>query len=128
VILPAPTPSTRPFWEAATGGRLLLRYCPACARWLHPQLTFCGCGETALQWREASGEATLVSHAVARWTPLPALQAELPFTLLLVRTREGPPLVSSLPGEGHVLRCGMPMRVSFGVPVDGIALVQFKPA
>lgn len=127
MILPAPTLATQPFWDAAAAGCLLLRHCPACSRWLHPQSTFCRCGETALEWRQASGEATLVSHAVARWFPLPALTTDLPFTLLLVRTREGPQLVSALPGDGHALHCGMSMRVAFGAPVDGIALVRFEP-
>lgn len=127
MILPQPTATTQPFWDAAARHRLLLRRCPGCARWLHPQLTFCGCGHTALEWQEASGDAVLVSYAVARRAPVPALQADLPFTLLLVRTHEGPQLVSALPGDGHTLHCGMPMRVSFPEPAEGITRVYFAP-
>ncbi len=128
MILPGPSDATRPFWDAAAQQRLLLRHCPRCSSWLHPQLVFCGCGEWRLEWREASGEARLLSHTIARRMPVPALQGEVPFTVLLVRTREGPQLVSSLPGDGHALRCGMPMRVAFDPPVDGVALVRFVPA
>ena len=73
MILPGPSDATRPFWDAAAQQRLLLRHCPRCGSWLHPQLVFCGCGEWRLEWREASGEARLLSHTIARRMPVPAL-------------------------------------------------------
>jgi hypothetical protein len=127
MILPDPSPETRPFWAAAAEHRLMLRHCARCDRWLHPQFTFCPCGAPSLDWRESSGDAVLVSHSIVRWVPVPAFRDELPFTLLLVRLREGPQLVSSLPGEGHALRCGMPMRATFTNIDPEIALVRFVP-
>lgn len=128
MILPEPSAQTRPFWSAAAEHRLVLRYCPECDAWLHPQAPLCGCGRTKLGWREASGRGTLVAYTVVRHTPVPALQEHLPCTLLLVRLAEGPQLVSSLPGDGHTLRCGIAMRAIFDDIAEGVTLVRFRPA
>jgi uncharacterized OB-fold protein len=127
MIIPEACSDTLPFWEAANENRLLLRYCESCQGWLHPQTTVCGCGTFKLEWREASGEATLVSYTVTHSVPVSALVEELPFTLLLVRLAEGPQLVSALLGEGHILKCGMSMRVWFDRLAEGVTLVRFKP-
>lgn len=112
MIVPEPSPETAPFWAAAAAHRLLLRYCPLCEAWLHPQMTLCPCGSQMLEWREASGYANLVSYVVVRRTPFPE-QVAVPYTLLLVRLREGPQLVSAVAGDNHEWSCGMPLVVAF---------------
>lgn len=112
MIIPEPSPETAPFWTAAAEHRLLLRYCSLCGTWLHPQIAICSCGSQALEWKEASGYANLVSYTVVRRTPFPE-QVAVPYTLLLVRLREGPQLISSVAGDNYEWRCGMPLVVVF---------------
>ena len=112
MILPEPSPETAPFWAAAAEHRLLLRFCPVCGTWLHPQMTLCPCGSQSLEWREASGRASLVSYTFVRRTPFPE-QVAVPYTLLLVRLREGPQLMSAVLGDSHEWHCGMPLVVTF---------------
>jgi uncharacterized OB-fold protein len=118
MILPEPSPETAPFWAAVAEHRLLLRYCPLCGIWLHPQMTLCSCGSQSLEWREASGYARLVSYTVVRRTPF-SEQVGVPYTLLLVRLREGPQLISSVPGDAHEWYCGMPLMVVFDDTIAG---------
>lgn len=127
MILPSPSPATRPYWDAALEGRLLLRRCAACRRWRHPRETNC-CGDAPLEWAEASGRGTLISYAVVRIALNPALAAQVPYTVTLTATEEGPQLVGSLPGEGHRLECGMRMRIGFDRVAAGVSLPRFRPA
>ena len=48
-----PDDLTRPFWEAANEGRLVIQYCADCDRLQHPPGRTCHvCGsDGALQWR-----------------------------------------------------------------------------
>lgn len=126
MIIPDPAPETAPFWSAAAEQRFLLHHCPGCGAWLHPQSDFCPCGAGALEWRQASGLATLVSYTVVRHTPVPAL--DVPFTLVLVRLDEGPQFIASLPGDHHGLRVGMPMRVTYDRVGSATTLPRFVPA
>ena len=112
MILPDPSPSTAQFWEAAGRHKLVMHYCTACGTWLHPQVSVCSCGSQTLEWREVSGQASLVSYTVTRRTMLPD-QVIVPYTLLLVRLLEGPQLVSALPGDNYELHCGMSLIVQF---------------
>ncbi len=112
MIVPEPSPETAPFWAAAANHRLLLHYCPSCGTWLHPQIALCPCGSQSLEWKEASGHASLVSYTVVRRTPFPE-QVAVPYTLLLVRLREGPQLISAVAGVHYEWRCGMPLVAEF---------------
>jgi uncharacterized OB-fold protein len=128
MILPLPDEATRPFWQGTAQRKLLLRHCLTCQRWLHPQLTECGCGgKQKLEWREASGDGILVAHTEVQYMPVPALRSMVPFTLLLVRTGEGPQLVSSVPGTGHALSIGMRLKAVYDDVGSGINLIRFVP-
>ena len=53
---PQPNPETKPFWDAAADGRLLLKRCRSCGEAHYYPRTlcpFCGSGET--EWQPAAG-------------------------------------------------------------------------
>lgn len=127
MILPSPSADTAPYWEAARAGRFLLRYCAGCGRWRHPRESAC-CAGADLRWREASGRGTLLSFTTVRRALNPALAAQIPYTITLVRTVEGPHLLTSLPGDGHALHVGAPMRITYDPITDDITLPRFAPA
>jgi len=53
---PAVTPETKPFWDAAADGRLVIKQCTACGQSHHYPRTICPfCGSDATEWRPASG-------------------------------------------------------------------------
>lgn len=69
----------------------------------------------------------LLGYTVARQAPLAAVERQLPYTVLLVRTEEGVQLVSGLAGDGHLLRCGQPLEVFFEPLGDDLGLPRFRP-
>jgi uncharacterized OB-fold protein len=128
MILPLPDEATRPFWEGTRLHKLLLRHCLRCGLWLHPQVIECGCGgRKKPEWRESRGKGVILAHAEILYTPVPALRPMVPFTLLLVRTDEGPQLVSSLAGVGHNLRMRMRVQARYEEVSPDVTLVKFEP-
>jgi uncharacterized OB-fold protein len=136
VSAPFPLPDlawepTRPFWEAAARGELVLPRCAGCGAWVwYPKPRCPGCGGETLPWSAASGRATLFSWAVVRRALVPAFAAEVPYVPGLVALAEDPAvrlvtrLVDCAP---EALRVGMPVRVVFrslrfpGVPGEVVA-------
>jgi len=59
--------ATAEFFDGTAAGQFLLRHCTACGTLSAPQAAQCErCSSTALDWRPASGGATLVSWTVGR--------------------------------------------------------------
>jgi uncharacterized protein len=111
---------TDPFFDAAAADRLVIRRCEPCGRWYAPDASGCpGCGSEDLAWAEASGEATLVSWAVAH-----SRSAE-PAALALVELAEGPWMYGRL-DEVDAPREGLPLRARFVHPGDGESYPVFQ--
>ncbi|MFI9203559.1 Zn-ribbon domain-containing OB-fold protein [Streptomyces sp. NPDC053048] len=123
---------TRPYWEAAADGRLLIRRCRAagCGRAHHYPREFCPrCWSENVVWEEASGRATLYTWSVVHVNDLAPFGSRLPYVPAVVDLEEGPRMMSEVINcpEGS-LRVGMRLRVGFrrdpGVPV---VIPVFRP-
>nr|BBJ51766.1 hypothetical protein SAVMC3_43950 [Streptomyces avermitilis] len=63
---------TRPYWDAAAEGVLLLRRCAGCGRTHHYPREFCPhCWSDDVTWERASGRATLYTWSVVHRNDLP---------------------------------------------------------
>lgn len=127
MIIPSPSADTKPYWQAAAQGALMLRYCEACATWRHPRHTHCICGNP-LTWRQSSGKGALLSFTVVHYGLNPELAEQVPYTITLTRCAEGPQILTAMPGDHKTLRCGMAMTVSFDRVTPGVTLPRFQPA
>jgi uncharacterized OB-fold protein len=126
--LPDPTPLSRPFWEAARQGRLVLQRCRACGafRWT-PQYLCIRCHDEAYDWTEVSGRASLYSWTRVHRPPLPAFPA--PYVVAVVELAEGPLMLTNIVGcRAEDLVIGMPLQVQFEPAGAQIALYRFRPA
>ncbi|MGW3916355.1 Zn-ribbon domain-containing OB-fold protein [Streptomyces sp. NPDC005070] len=116
---------TRPYWDAAAEGRLLIRYCAACDRVHHYPREFCPhCWSEDVSWRPASGRATLYTWSVVHRNDLPPFGERVPYAAAVVDLAEGPRMMTEVIGcEEAALRIGMELEVAFraGIPV-------FRPA
>jgi uncharacterized OB-fold protein len=111
---------TGPFFDGAAGGRLVLRRCEACGQWFAPDAAGCpDCGTDELTWAEATGEAVLVSWAVAH------SRTGQTAPLALVELAEGPWMYARLDGVAGP-REGLPLYASFVHPDDGESYPVFK--
>ena len=126
--LPAITALTRPFWDAAAQGRLLLPRCNACGQhFFRPEVACTHCFATDWQWVQASGRGTLYSYSIVGKAPAPGFV--VPFVLAVVELDEGPAVFSNLvrcpPCD---IRIGMPLQVGFEEVAAGIHLPRFHRA
>ncbi|MCX4823842.1 Zn-ribbon domain-containing OB-fold protein [Streptomyces sp. NBC_01142] len=136
--LPEADDFTRPFWDAAAEGRLLIRRCGACARAHHYPREFCPyCWSEDVVWERASGRATLYTWSVVHRNDLPPFGSRVPYTAAVVELAEGPRMMTEAVecAEGE-LSIGMELEVTFrrdgggngGVGDGGVAVPVFRPA
>ena len=97
-----PDDLTKPFWDAANEGRLVVQNCSACNRLQHPPAPVCGqCGsEDDLEWKQMSGRGKIYNYGVVHDCPVELLQEAQPFNLAVIMLEEDPgvQMYSSLPG------------------------------
>ncbi|MCP3759555.1 OB-fold domain-containing protein [Streptomyces sp. TBY4] len=125
---------TRPYWDAAAQGRLLLRRCGECGKAHHYPREFCpACwaGEDRVTWETASGRATLYTWSVIHRNDLPPFGERVPYVAAVVDLEEGPRMMTEVVGGGvevPELRVGMDLEVRFREAAEGVWVAVFAPA
>jgi uncharacterized OB-fold protein len=121
---------TRPWWDAAAEGRLLVRRCAACGRAHHYPREFCPhCWSDDVAWERASGRAALYTWSVVHRNDLPPFGARTPYTAAVVDLAEGPRMMTEIVECAEAdLRIGMDLEVSFRAEDGGVVVPVFRPA
>ena len=128
---PVPTPETLPYWEGLEQGELRLCACRVCDRCFFPPSNVCPrCTSTDIEWRVASGRATLYSFVInaqadERWG------IEGPMSVAMVKLEEGPMMLSTVvncPQTVEALRIDMDLRLIFRPYGDLPGVACFEPA
>ena len=128
--LPVPDELTKPFWEAANQGRLVIQRCRECQQYYHPPQVVCPtCIESILSFEEVSGRGTVYSFSVMRDQRVRGFEDKVPYVNVMVELEEQPLLmmVAILDGvapEGVVI--GSSVEVTFQRLTADIALPQFR--
>lgn len=124
-----------PFWDATREGRLLVQWCTACDRGIfYPRVLcpFCGTGGEGgpLEWREASGRATVHAAAV-EYRPEAAgaaFSGGEPYCIALVDLEEGVRMMTNVVGcPPDDVHSGMAVTVTWEPLSDGRQLALFRP-
>ncbi len=128
--LPTIEDDTRPFWDAATDGRFLLRRCNSCDAVHHYPRPFCpSCWSDDVEWIEASGQATLYTWSTVHMNDLPPFAERLPYIAAVVDLAEGPRVMTNLVDcDDTELTIGMALEVRYRVLDDTITAPVFAPA
>lgn len=106
--------------EALAQQRLVYACCPACGKPLAYTQRLCPEHPRAgLEWRTASGQATLHTFAIYR---IAYAERKPPYAVGIAQLQEGPRLSCALPADQE-LHVGMPLRVQF----DSTGSLMFKP-
>ena len=91
IFAPAVNEETAKFWKAAEDGKLLYGYCLACNEPHYFPRSFCPfCFSQRVEWREASGNATVYSYSIMHRSPTG------PYTIAWVTLAEGPSVLTNL--------------------------------
>lgn len=117
---------SRPYWEAAATGQLVLQQCTACGTVRHyPRLLCDLCYSDAVTWQPASGAGRVHSWTVAHHAFHPGFAAELPYVLVTVDLDAGVRALGRWQGVTPAI--GQPVQGRF-VPREGTADLVFEPA
>jgi len=134
--VPAIDEASRPFFEGALRGELMLLRCASCGTFMSPsgglgvsvreRCVNCFSGE--LDWAPSSGRASLYSFALVHQVYNEAFADEVPYNIALVETEEGVRLTSQVVEcANEDLVVGMPLEVVFERLSDEVAIPKFRP-
>lgn len=128
--LPSPDDETRPFWDAAREGRLLIRRCDGCGQAHFYPRPFCPrCWGDAVRWEDACGRATLYTWSVVCVNDLPPFPERVPYVAAMVDLEEGPRMMTNVVDcDFDRLAVGMPLVVRFRPVSDDVTIPVFAPA
>jgi hypothetical protein len=91
IFPPLVNEETQRFWDAAANGKLLYGYCLACKEPHYFPRSFCPfCFSEKVEWREASGNATVYTFSVMHRSPTG------PYAIAYVELAEGPRLLTNI--------------------------------
>jgi uncharacterized OB-fold protein len=127
--VPIPDELSRPFFDAARRGELVLQRCRACGQYVALGSRVCTeCLGEELDWTAVSGRGTLFTFGIMHQLYHPAFEAELPYNLAVVELDEGPRLNSNVVGvANNDLRIGMRLEATFTQQGGDVWLPRFKP-
>ena len=131
VPFPVPDDLTRPFWDAANKGQLVMQKCAKCSAYQHPPQAKChACGGEP-QWTPISGKGTVFTYIIDYRNEVPGFDG--PYVFAFVNPDESKDDEVRL--TGNVMECdvkdvyiGMPVEVFYKDVKPGIAMPQWRPA
>jgi|TARA_Y100000814_G_scaffold107001_1_gene75523 uncharacterized OB-fold protein len=124
--LPTPSPLTKPFYDGAKEGKLLLPRCEDCNRvhW-YPRYICPFCHSTNISWIESSGEGRIHTFAVQH-RAFGGWAKEVPFVTAYIDLNEGDRMVTVLRGvdatDPSSIKIGSKVKVEFEEASEAIHL------
>ena len=111
---PPVTEASRAFWTGGAQRQLLILWCAACGRWVHPPREACpGCGGP-LAPRAASGRGTVFTFTVNRHPFNPAVPVPYVVAIVELEEQEGLRFTTNIVGcDPEAVRIGLPVQVDF---------------
>jgi uncharacterized OB-fold protein len=124
--LPRLDADSRPYWEAAARGELIIQRCSECdtARF-YPRLLCPKCWSDHCRWTQASGKGTIYSYSVVHRAPSPAFRNSVPYVVALVDLDEDVRVFTKIHGDRRRVHIGAPVEVCFHRVTESISLPEF---
>ena len=129
-VLPVLDDVSKPFFEAAKQGKLLIQRDPVTRKpQMYPRAHVMGAIDRKPEWVEASGKGKLHSYTVVHRSVHREFASMTPFIIAIVDLDEGVRLTSwivDMPAEA--LACDMPVKVVFREVQPGVTMPCFTGA
>jgi uncharacterized protein len=116
-------PETKPVFEAAEAGKLLVPRCNACGKthW-YPRAICPHCFSQDLKMEQASGNGTIYSFSVMK-------RAEVPYAIAYVTLDEGSTMMTNIVDcDLDSIRIGQKVKLKFVPSEGGPPMAMFTPA
>jgi uncharacterized protein len=124
ISAPLVNAENKPFFDAAAQGKLLVKFCAACAEYHHYPRAICPhCFSDRTEWREAKGTGTIYTWSVLR------RGVPTPYCLAYVTLDEGVSMITNIVDcDLDAVRIGQKVRVVFKPTDGGPPVPMFSPA
>ncbi len=128
--LPGITDDTKPYWDAAGRGVLVVQKCRACGVFQFYPRPFCiKCLSEEIDWVETGGAGTLYTYTINHKAADPSFADRTPYAVAIVELDEGPRLLTNIVDSPlESVRIGARVRVCFERISEEVVLPQFKIA
>ena len=128
--IPTPTTLTKPFWDGARAGVLMLQRCADCGKvHFYPRHLCPYCHSSALEWFQASGEGHIHTYAVQH-RGFGGYAQEVPYVTAFIDLNEGDRMLTVLRGvdasKPESIKIGAKVRVEFEDASDDIHIPFFR--
>ncbi|MGQ7279553.1 Zn-ribbon domain-containing OB-fold protein [Brevibacillus thermoruber] len=116
---------SRPFWEAAQRGELLIQRCEACSQAIfYPRAICPHCFSERVSWITASGRGRIYSYTVVHRAFGPFAE-ETPFVVAIVELEEGVRMMTRIKGDRGQVAIDKPVAVCFERVDEDLTLPYF---
>ncbi len=128
--LPTISGETKPYWDSARRGQLMIQKCDSCAEYqFYPRGICANCWSNDIKWHQASGKGTVWTFTVTYQNRTPGFAEDVPYVLALVELEEGVRMFTNIVEcEPRHVKIGMAVEVTFVQANDQISIPYFKPA
>ncbi len=126
--VPEPRNFSKPFWDGAKEKKFMIQYCTKFGKYqFFPRPTSIYTGGQGLEWREATGKATLYSYTVTRRGP-PAFHGQEPYVIGSIQLEEGPRIMTTIVNcEVDDIKIGMNLRLTWDEINEDYNYPVFEP-
>ena len=127
--IPTVEEETRPYWDAAGQGRLLVKKCNACGKLHHYPRPFCpSCWSEGVEWFEVSGRGAVYTYSIVHRNDLAPFDQWGAYVPAIVELDEGPRLMTDIVDCEHdALAVGMPVVVAYRELTEAWSAPVFRP-
>lgn len=126
---PPNDPASRPHWDGAKLGKLMLAQCMNCGQYRFPASTFCStCRHSGFDWICTSGRGTIQSFCRFHRAYWQVFEDRLPYTVIQVKLDEGVQLMSNFASSPAISpSIGMRVSACYETVQEGLTLIKFSP-
>lgn len=121
---------TQAFWAGTKDKVFRYQQCNHCqAVIFYPRAHCTGCTESDLDWKDASGRATLYTYSVVRQSYHPFFRNLVPYVVAWVDLEEGPRILTNVVdvADADQVTIGMPLELTWEEHEE-LSIPLFKPA
>ncbi len=125
--LPIIDSDSKPYWDAAKEGKLLIQRCQDTGKhFFYPRPFVPGTGGRNIEWVEAAGTGIIYSCTVA-YRAGPAFAEDTPFVVAIVTLEEGPRMLSNvITDDPESVKIGDKVKVVFDKVTEEVTLPKFQ--
>ena len=123
-----PRGEERLYFEALAENRLTFGFCTSCSKAHFYPRTICpSCHSDQIEYRVSSGRGTIYTFTTQYRAGNPALEDQVPYTIVMVDLAEGYRMMADLIGSApEDISIGLPVVAEVEHPENGHSVVHFR--